>query len=1037
MNLTQLAIRHKPVTLVFALIALAVGAQTFLTMSRRENPRITIRSCVIETRWEGAAAEKMEDLVTEPIEDVVYQIEEVEQIESMSRTGFSRIDVELVDSVGPGEIDQVWDKVRDKVDMVRGTLPRDCGPPFVNSDFGDVSSVCLAIHPTTGPEDAPPFSYRQLELIADDLETELKAIAAVASVTIFGVPDEVITLGIDANEWAKLGITSDALAQAIDERNVANAGAVLSTDERYFPLRPSGELGTMDDLGRVTVATAADGRPVTVRQLPFRISRDHEDPRTSAIRFVSPGVVAPRAVLLGIAMKEGQNVVELGAAVDSAVARFSERALPDGAAITRVNDLPRQVDDLVSDFMESLWQAIVIVLAVAWAMMGWRPALVMATAIPLSMVTTLAVVPRFGVELEQFAIASLIIVLGMVVDNAIVVTDNVQRLVDEGMPKERAAVEGAHSLAGSILSSTLTTVGAFLPMLTIPGETGEYMRSLPIVVSSTLLTSYLVAMTVTPLMAATVLRPKDASSTRSGWLASVYPRLVKTAVTRRTLTLVLAAGAIAASVGLVPVIGSQFFPGGVRDQFFIDVTLPTGSSLTSTERVVERIERVLRETSATEVDGQRVDRLVNATSFVGTGGPRLILSLDPGDGVPHEAMLLVNTLAPEFSRPWVIELRQALANIPEARIDVRPYELGPPIDNPVGFRFEGEDLDVMRTAGRQMVEALRSLPGTIGANSDWGELSYGLDLRVDAERAYLAGVSTAAVASTLSDLYGGALLTTLREGSHLVDVRLRLAAEQRRDPTSVDDVYVGSGDRAVPLVSLVESEADWEHAAIGRRNRVRTLTVGARVLPGFLANDLSAGAQPLLEAIVAKLPPGYKLEVGGEAEETVTSQASVTAALQISIVLIFLVLLVQYNSVSKPFVVLAAFPLSLIGALLGLFVTGWPLGFMPLLGVVALAGTVINNAIILIEFIEKEVAGGVGLVDAVAKAGLARMQPILLTTLTTIGGLLPLALFGGPMWAGMSWAMIFGLGISTGLTLVVIPTIYVLFVDRFGMKVTS
>ncbi|MEM9799507.1 MAG: efflux RND transporter permease subunit [Planctomycetota bacterium] len=1036
MRLTGFALSHRPVTLFAALALVAIGTSTFLTMSRRENPRITIRAALIDTRWPGASASKVEDLVTEPLEDAIYDIEEVDTVESMSRTGYSKIDIDLDDSVTEAELDQVWDKVRDRVSIVAETLPPGCQAPFVNSDFGDVSSVCLCLHQTRS-EDGTEYSYRQLELMADELETSLKEIESVGSVTVFGVPDEAIRLEIGADQWAKLGITPDELAAALDDRNIANSGAVLVTENRRYPLRPSGELKTVEEIASATVSTSEGGRPVTVGDLPFTIARGAEDPRREAIRFASTATSTSRAVLLGISMKEGRNVVELGADVERVVDELRATTLPPDVEVTRINDLPRQVDSLVSDFMESLWQAILIVLGVAFLMMGWRPALVMAAAIPLSMISTIAIIPRFGVELEQFAIASLIIVLGMVVDNAIVVTDNVQSLFNDGVSRLEAARRGAESLGRAILSSTLTTVGAFLPMLTIPGETGEYMRSLPIVVSATLLSSYIVAMTVTPIMSAAILRPSKSAGGSTGRLGSLYTGLVRRCVARRGVTLTVTAAALAGAVSLVPSIGSQFFPGGIRDQFFVDVELPVGSSLEATEAVVARVEQRLIESSPIVQDGETVERLVDVTSFVGTGGPRMILSLDPPDGVPHVAMLLVNTSGAELSRPWVSELRRELRSIPGARIDVRPYALGPPVDNPIEFRLSGRDVEVLRSAGDEILDVFRQTEGAIEPVHDWGNLAYEIDLDVDVERAYLAGVSGAAVSDTLQALYGGATLTTLREGDHLVDVQLRLAQDERRRVEDLERVYVRSATGSVPLTSVAAIESDWAQAAIGRRNRRRTLTLGSQADEGFLPNAVAADILPRIEPIVRRLPYGYGLESGGEVEETVESQGSVMSALQISVLLIYFVLLVQYNSLAKPFVVLLAFPLSLIGALLGLFVTGWPLGFMPLLGIVALAGTVINNAIVLIDFIEATVAEGEELREAVASAGLARMQPILLTTLTTIGGLLPLALFGGPMWAGMSWAMIFGLALSTVLTLLVTPTVYVLFVERFRMKVTS
>ncbi|MEM7262466.1 MAG: efflux RND transporter permease subunit, partial [Planctomycetota bacterium] len=695
MNLPKTAITYRPVTLVLIVLVVYFGLTTFTSMPRREDPRITIRAALVETYWPGASALQMEELVTDLLEDAIAQIEEVDTIESYSRTGYSRIDISLVESVLAETLDQTFDLVRDKVDAVRGSLPDGCQQPFVNSDFGDVSSVCVVIH-TTGTGREKPYSYRELELVADELETELTRLGAVASVSTMGVPNETITLEIDSAEWAKIGITRDELATAIDRRNIANSGATLITPQRRFPIRPTGELLSTDEIENVPIRSVDGERFVTVRDLPFRIVRGAEDPARSLVRFHSPENHAERAVLLGITMKEGRNVVQLGAEIDELVQRFRETSLPDGLEVTRVNDLPRQVDSLIADFVESLWQAILIVLLVACVMMGWRPALVMATAIPLCMISALAVVPYFGVELEQFAIASLIIVLGMVVDNAIVVTDNVQRLMNEGLAGEQASIDGANSLARSILSSTLTTVGAFLPMVTMAGASGEYVRSLPIVVSATLLSSYVVAMTVTPMMCSWILRPNPASGGKTTRVGQIYTKLIHRCVSFRVITLSAAAVAVLMSLGLMPVVGTAFFPGGVRDQFFVHVTTPVGTSLKATEEIAAKVERAILRTSP-DRSNEGVERLVSATTFVGSGGPRLILSLDPENSVPHYALILVNTLDATLSRDWVDQLRDQVASIPGARIDVRPYMTGPPVSNPVEFRFIGRDVDVMRS----------------------------------------------------------------------------------------------------------------------------------------------------------------------------------------------------------------------------------------------------------------------------------------------------------------------------------------------------
>ena len=1042
MGVTRSAATHRPVVLVFALLALAAGLQTFLTMSRREDPKITIRNALVETRWAGAAAQKVEELVTEPLEDAIYRHEDVKKVKSTSRVGYSRIDVELEDNVG--DVDQVWDEIRDKVVEASFGLPQGCGEPRVNSDFGDVSAVCLALFPSE--EGGGGYSYRDLEIFAEDLESALKTIESVAQVTIYGAPAEVISLEVDPARWGHIGLTRDQLAQALDARNLAAGGAEVVTAGGRFPLRPTGELLSVEEIKEVIVARRDDGLPVKIGDLPIEVTRGPADPRPYGIRFARPGIRAEKALMIGVTMKAGRNIVEMGASIDELVATFRQTRLPADIGVERINDLPRQVDALVSNFVSNLWQAVVIVLLVALIMMGWRPAVVMATAVPLCMVSAFAVVRLFEVELEQFSIASLIIALGMIVDNAIVVTDNAQRLIGEGRSKLEAVIEGAEGLARPVLSSTLTTVAAFLPMLTIPGSSGEYMRSLPIVVSTTLLISYAVALTVTPVMCFYLLKPPAAGTAKAagtaagsepGAAARLYDRLVRACLERKLLTLGAAGLALVGALMLVPTIGNQFFPGGLRDQLFIHVSLPEGAPLEAAEAVVAQVEEALLDEAQAEVDGEDVQRLANATGFVGFGGPRLMLTMSPEPSVPNYALVLVNTTEAELSASYAEDLRRRVASIPGAVIEVRQFSLGPPIANPIEYRLIGEDLETMWAAGERMVSAFRGTPGTVEPEHDWGNPGYDAELVVDNERANLAGVTSSAVAATLRDLYGGGLLTTYREGDHQVDVVLRMGPTDRRSLLSLDEVYVNGAAGKVPLASVSRLVTGWQPAVIGRQNKHRTLTVGSGVASGYLANSVASEILPKLEAVVADLPPGHRLEVGGEAEETAKSQKNVTAALQISMLLIALVLITQYNSVAKPLIVLLAVPLALIGALLGLFLSGWPLGFMPSLGIVSLAGVVINNAIILIDFIETSATSGASLRDAVARAGQARMKPILLTTLTTIGGLLPLGLFGGPMWAGMAFAMIGGLVIATGMTLLVVPTAYVLFAERFGMRVGS
>ncbi len=1036
--MTSFAVRHRVFVMTLAVMAMLAGAVTFKTISRREDPKMKTRVALVACQWPGAPALKVDELVVDVLEGAIQRVDEVEEIRSKSNAGGTIIEVELGKYVQ--EIDQAWDELRAEVRAVEGQLPVGALTPMVNSNFGDVSALCLTMFQVPAPGDesgviARPYSDRELEVFAELVEDELEGLDSVSGVTLYGLAEERIYLEVTNADWAKLELSPDEFRSALDDRNIVVASGELESANGRFLLRATGELESLEEISDVVIGMNSEGRPILLRDLPIRVRRGLADPINERVRFLEEGVRVDRAVLLGVEMKDGENVVAMGAAVQARIDELRARRLPPDLDFATVNNLPRQVDSLVVNFINNLWQAIVVVLVVALLMMGWRPAVVMAAAVPLCMIAALAIVRLFGVELEQFSIASLIIALGMIVDNAIVVSDQTSSILRAGETRLRAAIRGASELAIPILTSTLTTVAAFLPLLLIPGNTGEYVRSLPIVVSVTLLASYFVAMTVTPILCFWILKPGKVEQERESLLLRAYGRTIGFCLRRKRLTLTLAAGAVLGALLLTPIIGNQFFPGGVRDQFFVHFRLPYGSTLQQTSAVVEEVEELLLETASFEIDGERVTRLRNAYTYLGSGGPRLMLTMDPEKPSPRYGFMVVNTTDPELSAPWARELRERVASIPGARIDVRTYVLGPPLDFPVEFRISGPDPDVLRATGDRMAAALRGVPGTLDPYHDWGNSTYQIEVDIDDQRVELAGLSNRDVAESLNGLMTGYPLTQFREGDYTVPVMLRLDAEERRDPRALEGVYVGGRSGKVPLDAVATIRTGWQPASISRFNRVRAITAGTQIEEGYLSTAVSAAARPALQAVLAELPVGYRLEELGEQKEAAESQGDMGQALLVSMALILLVLIAQYNSILKPMVVLAAVPLALIGALFGLLVSGWPLGFMPMLGVVSLAGVVINNAIILIDFIQVEVAGGMELNEAVPKAGKVRMKPILLTTLTTVGGMVPLALFGGPMWAGMSYAMIFGLLFSTALTLVVVPTIYVAFVEWFKMQV--
>ena len=981
MNLTRFAVHHRTTTMAMVAVALLLGVQTFMSMPRREDPEITIRAAVVITNWPGATAEKIEELVTDPLESAISQMTEVHRITSQSKTGMSVITVDLTETIPQPGVDQAWDVMRAKIAGTR--LPEGCGTPFVNSDFGDVSAVCMTLYqrPVDGASEVDPahaLSYRQLEVIAESIESDLQTIPSVAKVEILGIQEEVIYLEVPGGDWGKIDLTAQELAQMLDAQNIVASGGQLDAGGSRYAVRPTGEFEAWRAMGDVVVGRRDGMLPVFLRDLPIQVRRTTIDPPSPKYRFATSDTRAERALFIAVTMKSGANIVAMGSAIDERVRVLKGTTLPHDVELSLVNDLPRQVSSLIDNFINNLWQAILIVLGVALLMMGWRPALIMATAVPLSMVAAFTVVRSFGVDLEQFSIASLIIALGMIVDNAIVVSDNTVEAMKAGGKRLDAVVKGATSLAVPILTSTLTTVAAFIPMLTIVGNVGEYVRSLPIVVSATLLASYVVAMLVTPVMCYWLLPSSEGRKRGPGLLArlwkkirrggkapaeskgsgGLYDRSIHWCLRHKAITLGAALAAVIASFQLIPLIGNDFFPAGDRDQFFVHVWLPEGSSIDATEAVCKEVEDVILASRETTIDGEPFDRLASITTLVGTGGPRLMLTSNPEQKFTNYAYMIVNTTDPALSASWVEELKPLAATISGADIDVRRFVLGPAVKNPVEIRLYAEDADLLREKAEDLMTIFNETPGALGPKSNWRNPSYDLEVRIDPAAANLAGITNRDVANTMSGLISGRMLTTYREGDHQIPVYLRIRGEERARLNDLSKLYVNGLAGKVPLASIATLVPAWQPSIICRRDRRRVLTVGSSVVNGYLPNDVSVAMTEKVEALVASMPPGSSWEFGGAMAESADSQEKLGGAFMLSAILILLVLITQYNSLVKPLIVLAAVPLALIGALIGLYVTGWALGFMPMLGIISLAGVVINNAIILIDFIEVGLKSG-------------------------------------------------------------------------------
>lgn len=1091
-SLPAFAMRNRAVVLTVIGLLVAWGIVQWMNAPRREDPEIRIRTCAVTVLWPGASAVKVEQLVADPIETNVATLEEVRVVRSRCTTGLAAIYVDLKDSIT--DTDAVWDKVRAEVAGV--TLPEGAREPDVNTNFGDTAAMVIGLYQSPASAGSSPathtYSLRELDVFSDQLKDELKQLPAVARVDRIGVRDEVIYVEADMRRWSQLELTLDDLRDIVSARNIVAPGGTVHTDSASFSVRPTGELERVGELSGVIVAEHDGGLPVTLEDLGLTARRTYADPPRQTVR-VGDNDGSYAAVAVSLTMENGQNVVVLGEQVRELLAR-KDSFLPPDVELAVLSDQPQSVDRLVRDFATNLLQAIVIVALVAFLILGLRIAMVMAAAIPVVILAGFGLVRVFGVELEQMSIAALIISLGMLVDNAIEVCDNVHRLLGDGYTRIRAATVGAAQVAFPVLIATTTTVFAFLPMLTLPGGTGEYIYSLPVVVAVTLLLSFFVAMTLTTIMAYWLIRPghgsspigllfrlislpfrlraktdnhagKGAESSHRPRLTGaqrLYGRIASLTLRTQPIAILIAVGLFAGSLNLLMsgAIGTQFFPPTTRTQFAIDVTLPEGVPISRTQATVDELEAQLRWLSTHRADGTELatPRLTNYVTYVGEGGPRFFLSLETMPPTPGYAQIAVNTATPEDVRTLIDDIRQlASERIADARVVPVRLMFGPPVKYPISMRIYGDDLEQLRNAAGELEQILRETNGTWDVNNNWGNLGYELVVDTDEARAKYAGVVPATVAQSLNAYFSGHYLTTYREGDHQIPVYFRVPPEQRETLDPAWSAYVEGTHGKIPIDQVADLSTRQVITRFERRDQSRMIEVRCQIDSSLLSSKVLAAAQPRIDAFTARLTatPDMRLEMSGEQAETAESTGNLSVAFGISFVLIIMTLMIKYNAFSKVGIILFTLPLATTGAFFGLWVTGEPMSFMAQLGLLSLAGIVLNAAIVLIEFVEMLIKnklqagedlasdgqrsyGGLtrdGFRRCVIDGSALRITPIMLTTLTTVGGLVPLYLFGGDMWRPLAVVLIYGLLLAAVLTLLVLPALYAFCVEVLRMRV--
>jgi multidrug efflux pump len=911
----------------------------------------------------------------------------------------------------------------------------DAWPPILVHDPSETAAKLAAVA-------GDKYSYRELDDFTDLITRSLKGLSVVSKVQRSGLLDERIFLEYSQERIASYGVSPTALRNALSARNITSAGGVLEVGTKNFTIAPSGEFQSEKDLEQVLV-TANNGRQIYLRDLAD-VSRGYVSPPTF-LNFYTAKTDGDqwrrsRAITLAVQMRSGQQIDNFGRTVDARLDELKQQ-LPNDLIMARTSDQPRQVEEIVHLFMNSLYEAIALVVLVSLiGFWEWRSALLMALSIPITLAMTFGMLAILGVDLQQISIGSLIIALGLLVDDPVVAGDAIKRELAAGHRPLIAAWLGPTKLATAILFATITNIVAYLPFLLLPGDTGRMLVTLPIVITASLVSSRLVSMTFIPLLGYYLLKPKAEPSIeerRKSGFASMYYRFGRMAIQHRwaslaAATMLLAGGGLVASQ-----LKQSFFPKDLQYLSYVDVWLPEDAPLFATRQVTAQVEDVIRQVatdygkSHAEESGPPHGVLKSLTTFVGGGGPRFWSNAGPEPSQLNYAQVLIEVYDKHDTAHLIGPLQDALdTQIAGARIDVKQLETGAAVGIPVAVRISGEDTHTLRTLGSQVADLMRQTPLTARVRDNWGPESFAVRLDTDAERANLSGLSNSEVAGASSSAINGARLSVLREGDRQIPIVARMRMEQRADLADVRSLYVLSdrGGQSVPLEAISSIVYEMRTEKLQRRNQFRTITVSAFPAQGHLASEALNAVRPGLDEIQRTLPPGYTLEIGGEYEEQVKGFFNLTVIMIMSIVMIFLALVIQFKHAVKPFIVFAAIPFGAAGALFTLWVMGAPFGFMAFLGVASLIGVIVSHIIVLFDFIEEMHEQGKPLEEALLDAGIVRLRPVLITVAATVIALFPLAAHGGPLWEPMCYAQIGGLTAATFVTLLLVPVLYAIFV---------
>ena len=999
-NLSEWALRHQSFVWYLMFVGLLMGVFSYLNLGREEDPSFTIKTMVIQTRWPGATQDETLMQVTDRIEKKLEELDSLDYVKSYTRPGESTVYVYLRDTTKAEDIPQIWYQVRKKVQDIRGEFPQGLQGPGFNDEFGDVYGSIYAFT-------ADGLSMRELRDYVEQVRAEIRTVPNLGKIEMIGTQDEVLYLNFSTRKLAALGIDQRQVVQALQAQNAVTPAGVIEAGPERISVRTTGQFASEKDLAEVNLRL--DDRFYRLADIA-EIKRGYVDPPSVQFRYNGHDAIG-----LAVGMKAGGNMQVFGKLLQERMDQLISE-LPLGVGVYTVSDQAVVVKEAVGGFTSALFEAVVIVLLVSFVSLGLRAGLVVACSIPLVLAMVFVFMEYSGITMQRISLGALIIALGLLVDDAMITVEVMVTRLEMGETKDQAATFAYTSTAFPMLTGTLVTVAGFVPIGLNASSAGEYTFTLFAVIAVALIVSWIVAVLFAPVLGVHLLSTKlKKHEEKPGWVGNSFHGGLLWCMRHRWLTIIGTVLIFALSIFCIRFVQNQFFPSSDRPELLVDLNLPQNASIAETRKAVDRLEATLKD----DPD------VVHWSSYIGQGAVRFYLPLDQQLQNPYYAQLVVVSKGLESREALKARLQKRLRDdFVGIGSNVQSLEMGPPVGRPIQYRVSGKDIDLVRKHAIDLATLLDSNPHIGDMIYDWNEPGKVLRIDIAQDKARQLGLSSEDVANVMQAIVTGAPVTEVNDSIYLIDVVARAEDSERGSPQTLQNLQIVTpSGTSIPLLAFATVRYELEQPLVWRRDRKPTITIKASVRDEIQPTDLVAQLKPKIDEFASKLPTGYEVATGGTVEESAKAQGPISKVIPLMLFLMATFLMIQLHSVQKLFLVASVAPLGLIGVVLALVPTGTPMGFVAILGILALIGIIIRNSVILVTQIDEYEAQGYAPWDAVVEATNHRRRPILLTAAAASLGMIPIA--REVFWGPMAYAMIGGIIVATLLTLLFLPALYV------------